>query len=194
MTDQFNEQVSEFIDDEMSVEESEFFVRRLQRDPEARHQYLRYQMIGAAMRGEHFHPGAAELGRRLEQAIERDASTARSRAGARLAAGVGIAASVAIVAVFGLRQIYLGPGSDASGASAGLFDAPSYVVPPGPTESAPLVQVGGEVTGIQYLIHHARYTSGVSRTIMQSSVVAGQETDPTEDSEDSEDSEADPVE
>lgn len=197
MTDQFNEQISEFIDDEMSVDESEFFVRRLQRDPEARHQYLRYQLIGAAMRGEHFHPGAAELGLRLEQAIERDASTARARAGARLAAGVGIAASVAVVAVFGLRLVYLGPESPVSAASAGLFDAPSYVVPPGPTESAPLVRVEGEVTGIQYLIHHARYTSGVSRTIMQSSVVAGQENDPTENSENGEnsgDSEVDPVE
>ena len=44
MSDQFKEQISQFIDDEMSVEEGEFFVRRLQRDDEAR------QMATAAMR------------------------------------------------------------------------------------------------------------------------------------------------
>jgi len=181
MSDQFNEQISEFIDDEMSVEESEFFVRRLQRDAEARRRYLRFQMIGAALRGEHFHPAATELGLRLEEAIERDASAARSRTGARLAAGVGIAASVAVVAVFGLRYAYLGSGSlMAAGSDDGLLDAPSYVVPPDSGETAPLVRLGGEVTGIQYLIHHARYTSGVSRTIMQSSVVAGQEPNPAD--------------
>jgi negative regulator of sigma E activity len=186
MSDRFNEQISEFIDDEMSVEESEFFVRRLQRDAEARRQYLRFQLIGAAMRGEHFHPGATELGLRLEEAIDRDESAARSKFAARLAAGVGIAASVAVVAVFGLHFANLGSetlAADVSGATSDLSDAPSYVVPSGAAEIQPLVRVGGEVTGIQYLIHHARYSSGLSRTIMQSSVVAGQEADPTEDSE-----------
>lgn len=204
MSDQFNEQISEFIDDEMSAEESEFFVRRLQRDAGARRQFLRYQLIGAAMRGEHFHPRAGELGIRLEQAIERDESSARrSKPVTRLAAGAGIAASVALVAVFGLRYAYLGPsslGAGSSATSAGLLDAPSYVVPSGAAEPQPLVRVGAEVTGIQYLIHHARYTSGLSRTIMQSSVLAGQDADPATDAaadpaaDTAEDSEDEPIE
>lgn len=186
MSDQFNEQISEFIDDEMSAEESEFFVRRLQRDGEARRRYLRYQLIGAAMRGEHFYPGATELGLRLEEAIDRDESAARSRSMARLATGVGIAASVAVIAIFGLRFAYLGPESRAADSQAPSPDfagAPGYVMPSAGAEIQPLVRVGGEATGIQYLIHHARYSSGLSRTIMQSSVVAGQEGDPTESNE-----------
>ncbi|HUF73093.1 MAG TPA: sigma-E factor negative regulatory protein [Gammaproteobacteria bacterium] len=195
MSDQFNEQISQFIDDEMSVDESEFFVRRLQRDVEARRRYLRYQLIGAAMRGEHFHPGATELGLRLGQAIDRDESAARSRSATRLATGVGIAASVAVVALFGFRFADLGSDSlaadpaaasdfsDAPAAASNLADAPSYVMPSAAAEIQPLVRVGGEATGIQYLIHHARYSSGLSRTIMQSSVVAGQESDPTESTE-----------
>lgn len=182
MSDQFNEQISEFIDDEMSVEQSEFFVRRLQRDAESRRRYLRYQLIGAAMRGEHFHPRASELGMRLGQALDRDESVARSRSAAVLAAGVGIAASVAVVAVFGFR--FANVGADAlpvdPAAASNLADASSYAAPSGVGEIQPLVRVGGEVTGIQYLIHHARYSSGLSRTIMQSSVVAGQESDPRE--------------
>jgi sigma-E factor negative regulatory protein RseA len=185
MSDQFNEQISEFIDDEMSTEESEFFVRRLQRDADARRRYLRYQLIGAAMRGEHFYPGATELGLRLGQAIDRDESAARSKSAARIATGVGIAASIAVIAVFGFRFANLEPGPLAAdpAAASDLADAASQVVPSGAAEIQPLVRLGGEVTGIQYLIHHARYSSGLSRTIMQSSVVAGQETDPTASAE-----------
>jgi len=52
MTDTIHEQVSKFVDDEMSVEECDFFVRRLERDSDARSRYLRYQLIGAALRRE----------------------------------------------------------------------------------------------------------------------------------------------
>lgn len=184
----FNEQISQFIDDEMSVEESEFFVRRLQRNDAARHQYLRYQLIGAAVRGEYRYPGAAELGRRLEHALDADRAPMRPASRwTRIAGGAGIAAGVALVAVFGLRTVNLGPessfaGSGAIAAATGL-DLPSYVVPETSGDAQPLVRVPSQVTGIQYLIHHARYTSGVNRTIMRSSVIAGQESDPTEDSD-----------
>lgn len=183
MSDQFNEQISEFIDDEMSTEESEFFVRRLQRDAEARRQYLRYQMIGAAMRGERFYRDASELGLRLGEAIDRDESMARSRSVARYAAGAGIVASVALIAIFGTRFAGLNAeSSDSFSQTAGLLDVPDAVVVTSDAETQPLVRIEGDVTGIQYLIHHARFTSGVSRTIMQSSVIADQVADPTEDS------------
>lgn len=188
MTQQFNEQISQFIDDEMSPEESDFFVRRLQNDADARRQYLRYQLIGAAVRGENLQPVAADLGRRFERALEHDESALRRPAASwsQLAGGAGIAASVALVAVFGLRFVNLGPDSMLPSASdaSGQLDQPSYVVPPSTVPSQQLVRVPAEVTGIQYLIHHARYSSGVSRTIMQSSVIAAQETDPTIDGQD----------
>ncbi len=188
MTEQFNEQISQFIDDEMSSEESDFFVRRLQNDAEARRQYLRYQLISAAARGENSHPVAADLGRRLEHdesAPRRP--TARWR---RLGTGAGIAASIALVAVFGLRFVNLGPDSlrAAAGDASAQPDPSSDVVSPSTLESQQLVRASAGVTGIQYLIHHARYSSGVSRTIMQSSVIAAQESDPTiEGADDDED-------
>lgn len=184
MSDKFHEQISEFIDDEMSIEESEFFVRRLQRDESAREQYLRYLLIGAAVRGEYLHPGAEDLGRRLEQALDNDEIAQRGvRSGwARLASGAGIAASVALVAVLGLRYVSLGPdafpGTTDADESPGQLDPPSYVVPEATASSQEFVRVQADLTGIQYLIQHARYSPGMSRTIMQSSMIAAQEEDP----------------
>jgi sigma-E factor negative regulatory protein RseA len=188
MSDPINEQISQFIDDEMSTEQSEFFLRRLQRDEEARSQYMRYQLIGAAVRGEYSHAGASDLGRRLERALDDEIGARRpALPWSRLVSGAGIAASVALVAVFGLRAVNLGPGDSVAGAAVGGASAqlglPSYVVPTNTADPQQIVRVPGEVTGIQFLMHHAGYTSGVSRTIMQSSMIAAQETDPTVDPE-----------
>jgi sigma-E factor negative regulatory protein RseA len=188
MSDSINEQISRFIDDEMSPEHSEFFLRRLQRDEEARSQYMRYQLIGAAVRGEYLHAGASDLGRRLEQALD-DESAPRWPAAkwSRLLSGAGIAASVALVAVFGLRAVNVAPENSVAGPAVGgissQIDLPSYVVPTNTADSPQIVRVPGEVIGIQFLMHHAGYTSGVSRTIMQSSMIAAQEADPTAEPE-----------
>lgn len=177
MTDHFDEQISEFIDDEMSVEESEFFVRRLQRDESARRQYLRYQLIGAAVRGEYWHPGVSELGRRLEQALDHDeAQSGQSRPRwVHLASVSGIAASIALVAIFGFMA--LEPDAPAAGAASAalLEEAQSLAPPAGEPASTLVVRTPDRTTGIQYMIHHARYSSGMFRTIAQSNVVAAQE-------------------
>jgi sigma-E factor negative regulatory protein RseA len=178
MSDQFHEQISEFVDDEMSADESEFFVRRLQRDEQARHRYLRYQLIGAAVRGEYRHPGATDLGRRLEQAIERDEAEV-GQSGPRwrrLASGTGIAASVALAVIFGF--VVLGPEPPESGAAdlSTWQSAPSLVPAETAVDPALLARAPEQVTGIQYMMHHARYSSGMFRTIAQSNVVATQET------------------
>jgi sigma-E factor negative regulatory protein RseA len=199
MTDQINEQISQFIDDEMSLEESEFFLRRLQRDESARSQYLRYQLIGAAVRGEYANPHAADLGRRLERALDETEAAPRWSAvhWRQFASGAGIAAGVAVVAVFGLRSLNfesdaIVAGTVAGGASQQL-DLPSYVVPTSTVDSQEFVRIPAEVTGIQFLMHHAGYTSGVSRTIMQSSMIAAQELDPTEESEAEDESIIEPI-
>jgi sigma-E factor negative regulatory protein RseA len=183
MSEPINEQISQFIDDEMSPEHSEFFLRRLQRDEEARSQYMRYQLIGAAVRGEYSSASASDLGRRLEQALDNEtAPRAPAVKWPRLVSGAGIAASVAVVAVFGLRVVNLSPDEPSAGAgirgSGSQVGLPSYVVPANSPDSRPLIRAPGEVTGIQFLMHHAGYTSGVSRTIMQSSMIAAQEVDP----------------
>ncbi len=183
MSEHIDEQISEFIDDEMSAEECEFFVRRLARDEGARERYRRYHLIGAAMRGEHVGANAALLGQRLDAALD-GRPPAAARAGAfgwftagRAAIGAGIAASVALVAVLGLRLTALDPAAEGSSASVAANEAPSYVVPAASAETPPLVPLQAEVAGIQYLIHHTGYSSGLNRTIMRSSVVAGPESD-----------------
>jgi negative regulator of sigma E activity len=89
MSDHIREQLSEFVDDEMPIEECDFFVRRLQLDDEARARFVRYQLIGSALRGE--------------------PSPVRSPAGAGTASPsspkllrFGVAASVLLAAVIGL--------------------------------------------------------------------------------------------
>ena len=52
MTGQIQEQISAFSDDELSPEECEFLVRRLERDSESREKVQSYAVIGAALRGE----------------------------------------------------------------------------------------------------------------------------------------------
>jgi hypothetical protein len=101
--------------------------------------------------------------------------------------GAGIAASIALVAVFGLRAVNIAPENSVAGPAVGgiasQIDLPSYVVPTNTADSRQIVRVPGEVIGIQFLMHHAGYTSGVSRTIMQSSMIAAQEADPTAEPE-----------
>lgn len=180
MSEHINEQVSEFIDDEMSAEGCEFFVRRLGRDGEAKSRFLRYQLIGAAMRGEHLAANAAFRAQGAAPVPRRRAEDARverrqTRAwftGGRAAVGAGIAASVALAAVVGLRFANVTP-EDALSEGQFASEAPSYVVPPAGGDNPSLVPLQGEVTGIQYLMHHTRFSSGLNSTMMRSSVVAG---------------------
>ena len=178
MNEYFNEQISEFIDDEMSVEESDFFVRRLQRDDEARARYLRYQLIGAAVRGECLKPLGKDLRGRTQAAPAGQEPAAASRsAWPQVVGGVGIAASVILLAFFGLRLT--GPDSVTEVAEAAAFDADASaaIVPIANDGSRSFASAPGAGTGIQYLINHAQYTSGLNRTIVQSSVVAGRASD-----------------
>ena len=52
MSGKIEDQISAFTDDELSAEECEFLVRRLERDPESREKVLRYAAIGSAIRGD----------------------------------------------------------------------------------------------------------------------------------------------
>ncbi|HEY9182487.1 MAG TPA: sigma-E factor negative regulatory protein, partial [Gammaproteobacteria bacterium] len=121
MTDQINDQISAFIDNELSADESALLVRRFERDPEARARAMRYTLIGAAMRGELLDPHPTVLRHRVAAALDGAApSTARTRAGwsqrfTRPLLGLGIAAAVAIVAIGALRVV-----NDASFAPGGV--------------------------------------------------------------------------
>lgn len=183
MTEQVRDQISAFIDDELSPEECEFFVRRLERDPATRRRIVRYLTVGAALRRELLPCDTSLLRRRIDLALgglphkapRRRFISARF---VRPALGFGIAASVALVAVLSLRLVN-GRGDDAAALPASLqaarsLDAPSYVVP---LEPARAQLVNPPIRLTNYLMHHGEYASGLNRTLVRSSVVSTREAD-----------------
>ena len=183
MTDQINDQISAFIDNELSADESALLVRRFERDTEARARAMRYTLIGAAMRGELLEPHPSILRQRIASALSGGAVPSRAKPRvssterwARPLLGVGIAASVAVVAIGTLRSlneaVVTQPGSAPTLAAAPLqirdpAVAPSYVVPPEPEPSGTLAPI--RLTN--YLMHHGEFASGLTRTSVNSNVV-----------------------
>ena len=143
MTDEINEQISAFFDDELSAEESAFLVRRLESDPEARKQFSRYATIGSALRGELIDVDAAVLRGRIQASLSGAApawspirpSTPAAKGMSKWAAGFGLAAVVAFAALVGLRNINQALSDSPSAADSGAASSidgleASYVVPP----------------------------------------------------------------
>jgi negative regulator of sigma E activity len=182
MTEPVQDQISAFLDDELSEEETAFLVRRFERDPEVRSQLVRYATIGAALRGELTRP-EPNIVRRRVAAVLRGAPaeplrTAPARGWkpgvVRPLVRVGIAAAVAVAAVIALRSVNdLRPGP-AGSLGVGPVQArqwtepPSYVVPQDAVESGP---VTAPIRLTNYLMHHGEYASRLSRTSVHSNVV-----------------------
>lgn len=188
MTEQIRQQVSLFVDDELSGEECEFFVRRMQRDREARNLYMRYQVIGDAIRGEHINANHAVLRARLQDALTQpDAPAIRRFPGfasqaLKAVAGAGIAAGVAAAAIVFLQADVNAP---TSGAIAGApladqrlerLEPPSYVVPL-QAPSMPVVEPQISLTGLQYLMHHGGHASSLSRTVVHTNMLSADNPD-----------------
>lgn len=182
MTDQINDQISAFIDDELSAEESALLVRRFERDPEARARASRYSLIGSALRGELLEPHPSILRQRIAAQLNGAAPVAPKRRVAterfgRPLAGFGIAATVALLAIGSLRLVNSVPpetgmptvaGASAPRPARAATDAPSYVVPRDVAEprlAAPPIRL------TNYLMHHGVYASSLTRTTVNSNVV-----------------------
>lgn len=194
MTEQIQDQISAFADDELSADECEFLVRRMERDPQFRQKALSYATIGAALRGEVLGPDPDILRRRvqeklgvvsvpLRQGLEERAVVTRRFA--RPALGLGIAATVAVVALLtldGLNQ----PGApeDSAGliaADVSIVPAPtraSYVVPQEvSTNAQPVHQpLSAPIRLTHYLVTHGEYVQGVGRTSIHTDVVGNRGT------------------
>ena len=184
MTEQINDQISAFIDNELSADESTLLVRRFERDTEARARAMRYTLIGAALRGELLDPHPSVLRQRVAAALSGSAlSVPKSRERwtdrwARPLLGVGIAATVAVVAIGALRSLNetaIAPGVTSSVGTIPLQtrDAPnlSYVVPP---DTADQSRVGAPIRLTNYLMHHGEFASGLTRTSVNSNVVGAE--------------------
>ena len=193
MSEQIQDQMSAFTDDELSPEECAFLVRRLERDPSTRDRVLRYSIIGAALRGELPNPDPDVLRRRVRAELDGvrpmepsgDSATVRRRF-VLPAVGLGIAASVAVAALAMLNAVNspLGPaGVEAvvAGAPAGVVEldnAPSYVVP---DEAAGPLALGDSLAPppirlTNYLITHGQYAPGIRRTAIHTNVISNEGT------------------
>ena len=165
MTDQINDQISAFIDNELSADESALLVRRFERDTEARARAMRYTLIGASLRGELLEPHPSVLRQRISAALSGNAAPSAPRAReqwkdrwARPLLGLGIAATVAVVAIGTLRSLNeasLPTGSPVTGIPLTVSDRDpgSYVVPQVTDES----RVGSPIRLTNYLMHHGEF-------------------------------------
>lgn len=183
MTEQIQDQLSAFIDDELSAEECAFFVRRLQRDPESAQRALRFATIGAALRGELVQPDPGLLLRRIDAALDGKLVEAPVRKAAapgaylRPAFGVAISAGVAAAALLLLRSVNMAGGDSgaAPGSPAQAWQATqrvepaTYVVPREPASNQMITMPTIRLTN--YLMHHGEYTSRLGRTMVNSNVV-----------------------
>ena len=176
MTEQINDQISAFIDNELSADESALLVRRFERDTEARARAMRYTLIGASLRGELLEPHPSVLRQRVAAALSGatpSAPKARERWTERLARpllGLGIAATVAVVAIGALRSLNeasIVPSVGAPLTTQALPSRDSYVVPVDADES----RVGAPIRLTNYLMHHGEFASGLTRTSVNSNVV-----------------------
>jgi hypothetical protein len=187
MTEQFNDQISAFIDDELPDEESAFLLRRFERDADARSRAARYTMIGAALRDELVGSDPEILRRRIAAALTGTAPAAQQRPAARVqwryfrpVVGVGIAATVAVAAIVGLRAVNfarVGAPGGAATLNAPLQartpePPPSYVVPR-EVSDAPVIAPAVRLTN--YVMHHSEYASRLNRLPVHSNVVGAGE-------------------
>lgn len=188
MTDQINDQISAFIDNELSADESALLVRRFERDGDARARAMRYTLIGASLRGELLEPHPSVLRQRIASALSgttapavpkaRDRWTDRWTDGwAKPMLGVGIAATVAVVAIGTLRSLNEASIAPIPATAVGAFPlqvsdsirAPSYVVPRG----TDLSRTDAPIRLTNYLMHHGEFASGLTRTSVNSNVLGG---------------------
>jgi negative regulator of sigma E activity len=195
MTESIDLQISAFLDDELSLDECMFLVKRLERDPESRRKTLRYAAIRGAVRGELLDPDPDVLRRRIGAALEGvhlpvRAEPQAAALGQRLfgpAIGAGIAASVAVVALLALNS---GRNSVESTNEAAVAEqmapaetqpdvTPTYIVPVRAGEQ-PFIRL------TNYLVQHNQFTPAIRRASMNASVVGeqhvwrGQESAPVE--------------
>ena len=178
MTESVQDQISAFVDGELAADETEFLLRRLSHDDDARRQLRAYLAIGAAVRGDLVGNRAVDLGAAIGSAMDGEAavdSPAMPARGwwriAKPIAGVGIAASVALAALFLVRAPGT-PGIPVANVEAPASEGPAYVVPAVQNQNA-VVRPNIRLTN--YLMNHGQYTSSLGRQLINSSVVAYEE-------------------
>ena len=191
MTEQIQDQISAFADDELSVEECEFLVRRMERDPGFRQKALSYATIGAALRGEIFASDPNVLRHRVQKELGVVPVPVRHGLGqavvprgfARSALGFGIAATVAVVALLTLSNL-----NQNTTQGEGLLASDVSVVPVAERADFGLPQevsidaqpvhqpLAAPIRLNNYLVTHGEYVQGFGRTSIHTDVVGNRGT------------------
>lgn len=189
MSEQIHEQISAFLDDELSAEESAFLVRRLASDALARQQTIRYVTIGSVMREEAILSNSSLLrdrihavldGVSINQSVPRPQLRSSAQWTRRLTAA-GVAAGVAVISVLGLRALNDDVSEPAGVRSAtitpvGWTEPDSYVVPGDTSLSSGVVAPPIRLTN--YLMQHGNYASTLNRTSVNSNIIGKLESEP----------------
>jgi len=183
MTESTQDQISAFVDGELSADETEFLLRRLSHDVEARRHLKSYLAIGAAVRGDLIAERVVDLSDSVAAALdgtEGEVIGEHEATGwvrfAKPVAGVAIAASVAVSALLLLQDSGTPGGAPVANVVSPVVSpeaAPAYIVPTGQEATPALVRPQIRLTN--YLVNHGQHTSSVTRQLINSSVVANEE-------------------
>src|SRR5262245_42826168 len=162
MTELLREQMSAFLDDALSGEETSLLLRRIGEDPELTRTYACYHLIGASLRNE---PDASALAERVRAALGQETLTPVRRPPAwqrfvKPVLGVAVAASVAVVAIGTLRVIEAGRVTATATAvdARDLREPAIYTTPASQSSDAPN-QMAGQARLVTYLIRHGNYAN-----------------------------------
>jgi sigma-E factor negative regulatory protein RseA len=179
MSEQIREQVSAFLDGELPASETELLLKRLTRDPELRHSFGRYALIGETLRGSSRSCLTQHFADRVNRAIDGEPvapalPAIRSRSGWwRPIAGTAVAAGVAAVAVVALQQRAVAPGARSAPppiVQLAPKEPLAYtVVPAVATPTPPPVVPAARFTS--YVFAHSKYSVGLGQGSLLSALL-----------------------
>jgi sigma-E factor negative regulatory protein RseA len=183
MSEQIREQVSAFLDGELPSSETELLLKRLMRDPELRHSFGRYALIGETLRGATRTSLSLGFAARVNRAIDGEPAVpaaplipARSTRWWKPIAGTAVAAGVAAVAVVALQQRAVSPGSrvlapiTAQNVRAGQAKEPlKYTVPVASRDTPSLVPAARFTS---YVFAHSKYSVGLGQGNLMSALLS----------------------
>jgi sigma-E factor negative regulatory protein RseA len=194
MTDAIHEQLSAFLDGELSAAESELLLKRVERDPELAARLKRYMLSSEALRAPTALGPSRDFGARVAAAIDQESIPARARSLAgqwlKPVAGGAIAAGAAALALVSLQPQ---PGEtpestplagvqspvaaqtvpDATGPAVVVADTGSdrFIVPAAnANRAAPRVINQGRLAN--YVVAHSEYSSPLGRRNVLTGLVA----------------------
>jgi sigma-E factor negative regulatory protein RseA len=189
MSEQIREQVSAFLDGELPGSETELLLKRLTRDPELRHSFGRYALIGETLRGGSRSCLTRDFSSKVNRAIDGEPVTpaiqtirGRERRWWKPIAGTAVAAGVAAVAVVALQQRAVAPGARTLTAATAQWrdvraaqpkEAISYTVPAATTAETPPVVSAARFTS--YVFAHSKYSVGPGQGSLLSALLSDEQ-------------------